>query len=532
MIKNLGKKALLFAGASLLAGTSLFGDFYVMVNKQKKGPLSVKEIQQMVQDGQVNKSSFVWQNGMAQWGKAGEQQELASVFSAPPPPPAPQSATPPPPPSAPTITSNNHNSDNDILNTMADPKTIPMPSASDSVEDWSNEVLSKFGLNSFGENNGKYILFAQQSVSLKPTDPQYGDAVVSAFDKVMMKIQEQYVTELFGKITTEKIKSLYMNRSTDAKQLDLPPASNPTFWSKLWFVMNKKLDVEGEKLDQELLKMGVSPDQLQKATPKIKKDLFRDKFVKNTIQKASGSISGLIPVQTTLMRDNKGRTVIGIIAVASPKTKQIAKDISLQRTSLVKGKGRNISSLLPNSSKEFLSTMGVRLVYDKDGSPAIISYGIASYRPDSGDDYINDELRSEAKNAAIANADSQIAEMVNGYMSVKNKRKNGEETRKFVEREVKFNSDTVEKSIKNIIKTVNKNAKSSAKMKVQGISTVKNWKYTSKEGVKFVGAVRVWKYSTLHAVKAFKQSKSQHKIKKSYNNFRQESKVVNTMDDF
>ncbi len=523
MIKNIIKKgAVSMVTASLLLGTSLFADFYVMVNKKQKGPLTTEEISQMVKDGQVNKDSLVWQNGMKNWSKAGSQSELATIFSAPPPPP----------PSAPVSTSNNENSDTDNLNTMADPKTVPMPSASDSAEDWSNDVLSKFGVSSFGENNGKYILFAQQSVSLKPIDPQYGDAVVNAFDKAMMKVQEKYVTALFGTIATEKIKSLYMDRSTNAKQLDLPPASNPNFWSKFWFVMNKKLDVQGKKLDQELIKMGVSPDQLKKATPKIKKDLFRDKFVKNTIQKASGSISGLIPVQTTLIRDDKGNTVIGIVAVASPKTKQIAKDISLQRTSLVKGRGRDISSLLPNSNKEFISTMGVRLIYDKDGSPAILSYGVASYRPDSGDDYINDELRSEAKNAAIANADSQIAEMVNGYMSVKNERKNGEETRKIVEREVKFDSDTVEKTIKNIIKTVNKSAKSSAKMKLQGISTVKTWRYTSKEGVKFVGAVRVWKYSTLHAVKAFKSSKSSHKIKKNYNNFHQESKVINTMDDF
>jgi len=529
MIKNLRKKVLVLTGATLLTATSLFGDFYVMVHNKKKGPLSVTEIEQMVQDGQVNENSFVWQNGMKTWGKAGEQKELSSIFSTPPPPP-PSSAsanqTPPPMPSATGTDSL------DDINKVSDPKTVPMPSASDSVEDWSNEVLQKFGLSSYGENNGKYILFAQQSVSLQPTDPQYGDALVNAIDKAMMKIQEQYVTELFGSIATEKIKSLYMDRSTNAKQLDLPPASNPTFWSKFWFVINKRLDVEEKKLDQELLKMGVSPEQLQKATPKIKKDLFKDKFIKNTIQKASGSISGLVPVQTTLIRDNKGRTVVGIVAIASPKTKQIAKDISLQRASLVKGKGRDIMSLLPNSSREFLSTMGIRLVYDKDGSPAIISYGIASYRPDSGDDYIDAELRSEAKNAAIANADSQIAEMVNGYMSVKNKRKNGEETRKFVEREVKFDSETVEKSIKNIIKIVNKNAKSSAKMKLQGISTVKNWRYTSKEGVKFVGVVRVWKYSTLAAVKDFKKPKSQKKAHKKYNNFHQESKVINSMDDF
>ena len=532
MKKIIKRTALGIVTASLLASTSLFADFYVMVNNQKKGPMSVEEITQLVQDGQVNKDSYVWQEGMQNWAKAGEQSELASLFSAPPPPPA-QGVTPPPPPLSAPATPAASASGEDI-NAMADAKAVPQPSASDSVEDWADSVLEKFGISSFGENNGKYFVFAQQSVSLKPTDPQYGDAVVNAFDKAMMKVQERYVMDLFGKISTEKIHKMFSDRSTNAKQIDLPPAASPTFWNKLMFVLDKKLDVETKKLDQELISMGVDPNELKTMPKTIKKDLFRDTFIKKTLQQASGEISGLVPVQTTLVRDANGNTVIGVVAVASQKTKQIAKDIALQRKSLVKGRGRDLATLLPRSPREFLSTMGVRLAYDKDGSPAIISYGMASYRPDSGDDYINDELRSEAVANASANADAQIAEMVNGYMSAKTERKNGEETRKYVEREVKIGSDTLEKTVKNIIKTVNKNVKSSAKMRVQGISTLKRWRYTSKEGVKFVGVVRVWKYSTLNAINQFKNpQKSKASVKKKvHRTFQQESRVINSMDDF
>ena len=535
MLKPLKKLALSSIAVSMLLSTQLSADYYVMINGNREGPISVEKISEMAQSGSVNKNSLVWQSNMAGWAKASSQAELQNIFSAPPPPPPPSEGTmpPPPPSSAPqSATSNDINEQN----TMSDANLVPEPTAAESAEDWGDSVLQKLGVDSFGVNNGKYFLFAQQTVSLKPIDPQYGDAVVNAFDKAMMKIQEQYVLDLFGNTVVDKVKSFYSNRSTDAKTLDLPPSQDPGFLGKVLKVLDKQLDLMGKKLDSKLIKEGIDPEMLATATPTVKKDLFRDKFLKTTMQKASGSMAGLVPIQTTLIRDSKGNTVIGIVAVASDKTKQIAKDISLRRKSNVRGRGRDITSLLPKSSKEFLGTMGVRLVYDLDGSPAIVSYGIASYRPDDADDYINSELREEAKAAAKSNADGQIAEMVNGRLNVKNERKTGEETRKYIEREVKLGSSIDEHTVKNMIKITNKNAKSSAKMKTAGISTIKTWRFNSKKtGLKFVGAVRVWKYSTLNAVKSFKNPKkkiSAKKKKTAYKTFQTESSSVNSMDDF
>lgn len=428
-------------------------------------------------------------------------------------------------------------SQNDVseLNGMSDPKSVQ--SAADDMEDWFEDVLRQFNLNSFGEDNGKFVLSAAQSVSLKPTDPQYGDALVNAFDKAMMKLQGQYLMIRFGKTTTEKIKSFYSDRSTDAKDIALPPETDPGYLDKVVSILNKGLDVTEKKLDKELLELGVEPQEVAKMTPKQKKDIFRDKFVKTTLRKASGSIAGLFPIQTNVITDPKGRTVVGVVAVASPKTIQVARDISLQRTSLIAGKGRDITTLLPATGQEFIGTLGVRLAYDLDGTPAIISYGISSYRPDTGNDYIDDELKEEAKADAISNADAQIAEIVNGVMSEKNERVRGEEIKTFVEKEMRPDSDSIEKTINNIIKITSNSAKSSASIKLQGISTVKTWRHTVENGQKFVGAVRVWKYSTLAAVNSFdkpqpKAGRSDEGGKRTHQPFQQSSKPVNKMDDF
>ncbi|VAW38389.1 hypothetical protein MNBD_DELTA04-223 [hydrothermal vent metagenome] len=418
-------------------------------------------------------------------------------------------------------------------NKLSNPNNVP--SATDNIKNWAYEAIKKFGVDDFGEHNGKFFFFASQAVSLKPIDPQFGDALVNAYDKALLKLQSKYLITRFGRIAVKKIKSFYSNRSTHAKEIELPNHSVKDFSEKILKIIDKSLDVAGKKLDKKLIQLGVDPAELEKMTPTMKKDIFRDKFIKSTLRQASGSIAGLFPIQTALATDKSGRYVVGIIAVASPKTFQIVKDISLHRASLVEGKGRNVKDLLPNDKKKYLSTFGVRLTYDLDGAPMIISYGIGSYSQDGSDSYINDQLRSEAKQDAISNADGAIAEIVNGYMSEKQNRKNGEEIRKYIERKVKPNSDTIENSIRNIIKITNNNVRNSARESLKGVSTVKTWRYTTKEGVKFVGAVRVWRYSTLKAVNDFNNDEyhsKKTKVGHTYQKILQKSKVVNDINDF
>lgn len=64
--------------------------YNVSVNGQTAGPFNWQQLQQMVQNGQLTKNTYVWKQGMAGWELAGNVQELANLFGAvPPPPPMP-----------------------------------------------------------------------------------------------------------------------------------------------------------------------------------------------------------------------------------------------------------------------------------------------------------------------------------------------------------------------------------------------------------------------------------------------------------
>jgi membrane protease subunit (stomatin/prohibitin family) len=63
--------------------------YSVSVNGQTAGPFNMQQLQQMVSNGQLQRNTHVWKQGMAGWEVAGNVQELASLFGAMPPPPPP-----------------------------------------------------------------------------------------------------------------------------------------------------------------------------------------------------------------------------------------------------------------------------------------------------------------------------------------------------------------------------------------------------------------------------------------------------------
>lgn len=63
--------------------------YHVLVNNVQQGPFNLQQLQQMAQQGMLTPNSYVWKNGMPQWGVASLCPDLAPLFGAVPPPPPP-----------------------------------------------------------------------------------------------------------------------------------------------------------------------------------------------------------------------------------------------------------------------------------------------------------------------------------------------------------------------------------------------------------------------------------------------------------
>ena len=66
-------------------------NYYIAVNGQQIGPLTIEQIRQMAANGQITPNTYVWKQGFANWMLISQVPELAAIFgqAAPPPPPPP-----------------------------------------------------------------------------------------------------------------------------------------------------------------------------------------------------------------------------------------------------------------------------------------------------------------------------------------------------------------------------------------------------------------------------------------------------------
>ncbi|OQY27125.1 MAG: antifreeze protein [Candidatus Cloacimonetes bacterium 4572_55] len=60
--------------------------YYAALGGKQAGPFDAKSISGMIRSGQMDRGTLVWKQGMATWTKAGDVEELQSVFGAIPPP--------------------------------------------------------------------------------------------------------------------------------------------------------------------------------------------------------------------------------------------------------------------------------------------------------------------------------------------------------------------------------------------------------------------------------------------------------------
>lgn len=72
---------------------SLMKQYYIFINEERKGPLSFEELKQE----NISKETLVWYEGLTEWKKANEVEELKELFKVIPPPINPVSQIPPPP---------------------------------------------------------------------------------------------------------------------------------------------------------------------------------------------------------------------------------------------------------------------------------------------------------------------------------------------------------------------------------------------------------------------------------------------------
>ncbi|MBD5165398.1 DUF6844 domain-containing protein [Helicobacter sp.] len=401
-----------------------------------------------------------------------------------------------------------------------------------SLEEFFEEFEEAHNITYGQTKNGKTFYTGEANVSVSDTDPQFAQSLQLAFEKAMLNLQKEFIKDAFGRISTEKIATYEHDQSSNAREFEELPKGGT-----ISQVFDKLTQLAGAKLDAALRDLGVDATGLSEERKKI---LLKDEFMSKSITQAFGSMSGLIPIQT-IVTHKRGEYKIGVIAVISDKTRQLARDMSLGRQSLIKGKGgKAIKDYLPKENAGFVNEYGIRLVYDENGAPVILSYGNWGFVADAGNAKKTNRLEDAAKETALTKADSAIIEFINTNISLKDEQTTGETYKQEIKETLNKTDNTKDLSetdITNTVDKVSRRIKATASGKIRGIRTIKQWSYTAENGVEHVGVVRAYSYANLENTNQMLKTPTQQPsnnatTKSSETKVQRQSNIVNDLDDF
>ena len=399
------------------------------------------------------------------------------------------------------------------------------------VQDYFDEFEEEKGITYGQTENGRTFYTGDSIVT---SGSNFAKSVNLAYRRAIQSIQANFIRDAFGRIANQRISNYYEDSSSNAREFEELPKGGT-----LSQIMEKVVQLAGAKLDKALQDLGVN---VQGLTEERKKEIFRDEFISRTITEAFGSMSGLVPVQTFVTRTDDGKEYqVGVIAVVSNKTRMFADDIQKNRTPSINGKGRPIKEFLPKDIQGYINEYGIRMVYDENGQPFIISYGNWGYNKTSSDSNIVNRIKRNAQESAITEADVAIREFVNTQVYLRDERQTGDSIKQILKQTIKTNDGSeqiTEDVIKDVIDKTAKRVTTSTKGNLRGIRTIKRWSYTDKSGNNYVGAVRVYSYAnyvnTTNAISNIesKQGANADVVKKSSPVKDRKSRIVNTLDDF
>lgn len=398
-----------------------------------------------------------------------------------------------------------------------------------SLNEYFEEFKDNFGISEYGEsiegkNGGVKTFYTGSAICPKtPNDPNFVKYLQMTFSKALIDMQSAYVEDTFGKVSNSITRRLY---SDEDKKFDKLPAKSK--FMQLW---NKTMQLGEAQIDEKLRSLGVEPKESYDLVRK--KELFADTISQQIIKRAVGNIKGLVPIRTIVTIDKKGVYNVGVIAVMSTKTIQLADDMRYKRPSVFKGKGKNLKEFIPKNKEQFTNEFGIRMVYDQNGEPMILSYAQWGVMPEKNP--VKFASKKEiSKKKAKSLADAQISDFINSHITSKNIESQSSQVSTTLTQKIKANDEELtEDDVTDMIDKSNSQIKLHSSSRLRGIRSVKSWEFEDKNGLLHVGVMRFYKYSNVEDTKKMLNAKSHTRpTSKKAKKATGASKVVNDIDDF
>ena len=265
--------------------------------------------------------------------------------------------------------------------------------------------------------DGALYLSGVERVAANAKSPNFVRSRMMAYSKAYQKAVAGYVMDKFGVEAVNQFNTYFKDQSSDRLQ----PSADAK--STLERIASKTEQLTEAKLDEGLRAMGLTPS----GSVQERRKLAEDSIVSRSTRNAIGSAAGLLPVQTFEGWDESGKYAVGVVIRGGVDTETIAECLRYKMRPVLSrpGAGLKVADAIPTDD-ELVSQFGVRLFFDENGVPALLSFAQWGSAYTGTDEDEAEDVMDHAMVQAEALANEQLTTFINSTITVSESSDKGE----------------------------------------------------------------------------------------------------------
>lgn len=347
------------------------------------------------------------------------------------------------------------------------------------------------GQNVRDDGSEFYLVWNAAPIQAKPSDMNYEDARVAAFERAVLGAKGEFVKMQQQIITAKTLSEL----SADDRNFD--PASRKGNIGQMQVLGQKVTALTEGALDKLLKKLDVDPSQFSERKKRV---LARQALTKQIATNAVASVVGMRPLSSF-----EDASSIGVLMVYSKAQQALADAIREGRAMNNPAKAghstiQQIISAQLKKDSDYLYQHGVRLIYDNQGTPWLVAFGQSGVKATNQTSRLKLNMMIRGNRQAAASfARAQLAEFLQGTVSF------SASTNFLSEAEVAriTKGDMIsEEQTSNLGKLIQTKIRQQAKVKMPGIIVLRKWTANDPDsGHLVVGEAIAWSPKTAASAK-------------------------------